>query len=34
LYIAKELATRMQGRVGVLRSDGGAAVFLDLPAAG
>jgi PAS domain S-box-containing protein len=34
LYIAKELATRMQGRVGVLQSDGGAAVFLDLPAAG
>jgi signal transduction histidine kinase len=34
LYIAKELATRMQGRVGVLPGDGGATMFLDLPAAG
>jgi PAS domain S-box-containing protein len=33
LYIAKELATRMQGRIGVLRGDGGTTMFLDLPAA-
>ena len=34
LYIARELARRMHGRMGVLPSDEGTTIFLDLPAAG
>lgn len=34
LYIARELAARMDGRTGVLRGDGGTTMYLDLPAAG
>lgn len=32
LYIARKLAGRMDGRIGVLRGDGGTTMYLDLPA--
>ena len=34
LYIAKQLTARMDGRIGVVPSEAGTTVFVDLPAAG